>query len=96
MKNLLHISQKNVNFISFDSLAKAIYIGFTNNPIVSTDRKDKHLSFDYDKDGNIVGIEIIRISKAKLVLEHLVKDAKLGFTSAVRNNIEKCMEQVAS
>ena len=96
MKNLLHISQKNVKFLSFDALAKSMYIGFSNNSVAYTERKDKHLSFDYDEDDNVVGIEIIRISKANVVLKHLVKDAEIGMSSSVQKNIEKCLEEVAS
>ena len=49
--------------IWFDKEVDIMYISFSNNKIVESDENKQGLILDYDKDGSIVGIEILNASK---------------------------------
>ena len=49
--------------ITFDKEADAIYIEFSNGEFISNKKIDNDTIIDLDKDGNILGIEIINASK---------------------------------
>ncbi|MCK4249278.1 MAG: DUF2283 domain-containing protein [Candidatus Omnitrophica bacterium] len=92
MKKAIHIkTQKPISF-SLDALARAIYIGFSNNPIEKTTRKNKSLLMDYDKDGNIVGIEIIRVQKAKATITKVLKDTEKDLPVSLRKTIDSYLQ----
>ena len=49
--------------IEFDKDADAIYIEFSSGKFASNKKIDNDTVIDFDKDGNILGIEIINASK---------------------------------
>ncbi len=57
--------------IQYDKIADAAYLKLSESAIVETRRSDDHLMYDIDKDGNIVGIEILNFSSNKDGLENL-------------------------
>lgn len=75
-KNIIHMKGNKPISFSLDTLAKAVYITFSNNQIAKTVRKNSSFSFDYDKDEKLVGIEIIRLQKASLALKKVLKDTE--------------------
>ena len=49
--------------IEYDQEVDALYIQFKNSEIVNSDEEPEGFVFDYDADGNIVGLEIRNASK---------------------------------
>ena len=49
--------------ITFDKEADAIYIEFSSGEFASNKKIDDNTIIDLDKDGNILGIEILSVSK---------------------------------
>jgi uncharacterized protein YuzE len=49
--------------IKFDKEADAIYLRLSDAEIVVSDEEKPGIVIDYDKDGNIVGIELLEASK---------------------------------
>ncbi len=49
--------------IKFDREADAIYLKLSDAEIAESDEEKPGIILDYDKDGNIVGIELLEASK---------------------------------
>ena len=49
--------------VTYDPQVDAMRIGLSDAPIVESDEDKPGIIFDYDKDGNIVGIEILDASR---------------------------------
>ena len=49
--------------ITFDKKADAVYIEFTNGEFDSNKKIDNNTIIDLDKKGNILGIELLNVSK---------------------------------
>lgn len=47
--------------LSYNPIAKAMYIMLKDTKVARTIRPDRNLSLDLDAKGNLVGIEVIRI-----------------------------------
>lgn len=60
--------------ISLDKEARAIYFSFSSLPVSRTERFNNSVSIDYDKDHQIVGIEIIRVVKMGLIIKKAMRD----------------------
>ncbi len=60
--------------VSMDSEARAVYFKLTDEPVDKTERLNSSLSVDYDEDGEIVGVEIIRVNKIGMMLKRAFKD----------------------
>jgi uncharacterized protein YuzE len=54
--------------IKYDRRADALYLKFNTEKIVTTKEKGEYL-VDYDKKGEIVGIEILQYSKMAPIIE---------------------------
>lgn len=87
------ITNKPVSF-SIDAVAKAVYIGFSNNAVAKTIRKGSSLSIDYAKDGAMVGIEIIRVRKINATITKILKDTEHDLPSSIRKRIDSYLEPV--
>lgn len=90
-KNIFSIKNP-IAFFSFDTLARAIYIGLSNNKVARTVRENHSLFFDYDKNGKLVGIEIIRIQKANATIRKILKDAETNIPTSIRKTIHNCLQ----
>jgi len=49
--------------IKFDKEADAIYLRFSDAETAESDEDKPGIVIDYDKDGNLVGIEVLQASK---------------------------------
>ena len=49
--------------IKYDHEVDVLRIIFSNHPIAESDEEKTGLILDYDKDGNVVGMEILQASK---------------------------------
>jgi uncharacterized protein YuzE len=49
--------------VKYDKEVDVMYISFSKNKIAESDENKKGVILDYDKDGSIVGIEILDASK---------------------------------
>lgn len=49
--------------INYDSEVDVLTIEFTSNPVHESDEGKPGVIMDYDKDGNIVSIEVLQASK---------------------------------
>jgi len=94
-KNILNI-KKPIAFFSFDTLARAIYIGLSTNKVAKTIREDQSLFFDYDKNGKLVGIEIIRIRKVNATIRKILKDAEANIPAPVRRNLDSYLQPLGT
>lgn len=77
--------------ISFDCLARAVYITFSTRPINKTIRKDSSFAIDYDIEGKIVGIEIIRIKKAEMAVKKILKDTENFLSQPFKEKLDDCL-----
>ena len=58
---------------SFDKVANALYIRFSNEKVLNSEEIAEGIIIDYGKDENIVGVEILDFASRKLDLNDLVK-----------------------
>lgn len=49
--------------IEFDPIADALYLELSDSEVEKTEEIKPGVNMDYDADGNIVGVEILYISK---------------------------------
>ena len=95
-RGVLHIETKKPVSFSLDTLAKAVYIGFSNNPVVKTLRKSSSLSYDYDKNGEMVGIEIIRIQKVNTTIKKILQDTEDNLPVSLRKTIDSYLQPLSA
>jgi uncharacterized protein YuzE len=48
--------------IRYDKETDILYVSFLNNEVLESDEQKPGIIMDYDKDGNIVGFEILNAS----------------------------------
>jgi uncharacterized protein YuzE len=68
------IKSNKVKAVSVDSEARSLYISFSHNPVTKTVPKSKVMFVDYDKDGKMVGVEVIRLKSAKIAVQKAFQD----------------------
>ena len=49
--------------IEFDPVADAMYIQLAEGDVVKTEELKPGMMFDYDPEGNVLGIEVLYVSK---------------------------------
>ncbi|NOU01717.1 MAG: DUF2283 domain-containing protein [Gallionella sp.] len=49
--------------IEFDQLADALYVNFAEGEVERTEEIKPGMLLDYDADGNVLGVEVLRVSK---------------------------------
>ncbi|MFH1856547.1 MAG: DUF2283 domain-containing protein [Candidatus Omnitrophota bacterium] len=91
-KKTVSIKTKKLVSFSFDALAKAIYIGFSNEAVEKTVRKTPSFFIDYDKKGEVVGIEIIRVQKVQTAIKKIVADAENNLPLSVRRQMDNYLQ----
>ena len=64
--------------VSIDSEARAIYFKVSDNQVSKTERLNSSLSVDYDGNGEVVGVEIIRLRNAGVLLKKTFEDISSG------------------
>jgi uncharacterized protein YuzE len=85
-----------IAFFSFDTLARAAYIGLSNNKVERTVRENHSLFFDYDKNDKLVGIEIIRIQKANATIKKILKDTEINIPTSIRRTLNSCLQPLVA
>jgi len=65
--------------ISYDRVADALYIKFSNENIAESDEISDGIILDYNKDGKIIGIEILNYSKRNNDLNKQFMELKNNF-----------------
>ena len=58
-----HPKSRNIMKVKYDKEADVIYIGLSDEKIKESDKGKPGIILDYDKNGSIVGIEILNASK---------------------------------
>ena len=86
-------SDKIVSF-SVDTVAKAVYIQYTNEPVDHTKRLDKSVNIDYDKNKNIVGLEVLGVKSGQTTIKQFIRKTENGFNKQVRKDIAPFLEPV--
>lgn len=66
-----------MNF-EYDVVANAVYLRINTSDVAKTLVIQDHLNVDVDKDGGIVGLEILDASSNQNLVENLKKSAKTG------------------
>ena len=67
--------------VSIDREASAIYFKISDNEVSKTVRLNSSLSVDYNGDGEVVGVEIIRITNVGVLLKKAFRDISSGIPS---------------
>ena len=65
--------------ISYDRVADALYIKFSNENIAESDEISDGIILDYNKNGKIIGIEILNYSKRNNDLNKQFMELKNNF-----------------
>lgn|GEM_PF-1788502 len=60
--------------VSIDSEARAVYFKLSDEQVDRTERLNSSLSVDYDENGEIVGVEIIRVNEIGVMMKKAFKD----------------------
>ncbi|MHA1193139.1 MAG: DUF2283 domain-containing protein [Promethearchaeota archaeon] len=58
---------------SFDKIANALYIRFSNEKVIDSDEVAEGIIVDYGKDNKIIGLEILNFKKRKLDMNDLIE-----------------------
>jgi len=58
--------------VSYDSLANALYIQIRDDFVSNTEQISDNTILDYDKDGNIVGIEILNPKQNQDIVNNIL------------------------
>ncbi len=69
--------------VAIDREARAIYFKLSDEDVARTVRMNDSVSIDYDKDDEVVGVEIIRVTKIEMILKKALKD----ISSVIPSNI---------
>ncbi len=60
--------------ISIDEIAHAVYFKVSEEEVLKTVKINNSVNVDYGKNNEVIGIEIIRVSKIELLLKRVLKD----------------------
>ena len=60
--------------VSIDREARAIYFKVSDHPVFRTERFNSSVSIDYDKNNEVIGIEIIRIRNILSIFNKTFQD----------------------
>ena len=66
--------------VSIDREARAIYFKLSDEEVSKTIRLNSSLSVDYDEDGEVMGVEIIRMTNVDVLLKKAFKDISSGIS----------------
>lgn len=69
--------------ITYDTVADAVYMKVSPNPVSATTRLDDVLIVDKDKNGNIVGFEILSASSQDALIKGLKTNVANGVPVAI-------------
>ena len=58
---------------SFDKIANALSIRFSNEKVIDSDEVAEGIIVDYGKDNKIIGLEILNFKKRKLDMNDLIE-----------------------
>ena len=59
--------------ISYDKVADALYIIINSSEVKESENLNDNVIIDYDKEGKLIGIEILNFSKQDLDLNKMIK-----------------------
>jgi len=88
-RDILIVKSSNPPIVEIDSQARAAYVRFKNTKVAKTISEDKEdgliVAIDLDKDGDVVGVEIIGVSEfgvRELLLRAPVTAPKIDLSKA--------------
>ena len=67
--------------VSIDKEAHSIYFKLSDDDVLKTVRLNSSLSVDYGKNDEVIGVEIIRIKKIKVLMKKAFKDISSSIPS---------------
>lgn len=82
--------------ISYDHLADALYITFTDKPVQRTQTINPHVNIDVDVDGQMVGLEVLAVQRSGINPWQVITDYAFDPEAVVRpdpDEIEKRRRQ---
>jgi len=59
--------------IIYDRVADALYIKFSNEEVYESEEISEGIIIDYNKEGDVVGVEILNFSKRKIDLNKIIR-----------------------
>ena len=77
------LNRKTPISVSIDSEARAIYFKLCDDEVSKTVRLNSSLSVDYDEDGEVIGVEIIRVTNVGVLLKKAFQDIASGIPPKV-------------
>ncbi|MBL8158580.1 DUF2283 domain-containing protein [bacterium] len=72
--------------IDFDMMADAVYVNVTEGKVAKTVKTEDRFLVDLDKDGNVVGIEILQASAQQELIDNLNGRVANGVPVNIQNN----------
>ena len=58
--------------MSYDHVADALYIKFSDGEVADSEEISEGVIIDYDRNGRVIGVEILNFSKRKIDLNRLI------------------------
>lgn len=69
--------------INYDTVADAVYVSMTKEPVAKTVRVNDRLMMDIDARGNTVGLEILEASSQEELVSNIRRNAKDGIPVSI-------------
>lgn len=69
----------NAPYITYDPVVRASYVRLSNNEIVKTNEYGNNINIDFDKNGNVVGVEFLFVKKPSIRIRKQIVDIAKNF-----------------
>ena len=71
--------------VKYDIMADAVYVNVSKAKVARTIKNNERFLIDVDKDGKVVGIEILDASSQQDLVENLEKNVAIGVPITIQN-----------
>ena len=72
--------------IKYDIMADAVYVNVGSGKVARTVKSEERFLVDVDKEGNVVGIEILDASSQKELVDNLKRNVERGAPISIENS----------